>query len=269
MSAILERLKFIEPVTIKYGSTEKIEFISIDKLRYSKKRIRQKISRGEITDMAKNLKTFGVLQPLEINERNEVVLGTRRFEAAKLASFEKLPVIRRNTSEIHEIEKQLASDLHSKSLTVIEKAIAFQKLIELKGISKYALAKYLNISHNLVCRTLAILDADARTILLIKQGKISQRMVSMVVYRLKNKNLEQFVVNEIIEKKMSIAQAENFMGEVNDPEVFKKHFLQRVKAFKTMITHFKEKMKVLNFNDAQKEDIIRELNKIDFEHILM
>jgi len=267
MSAILKRLKANEEISIKDHTPEKIELISIDKLSYSKKRIRQRVNREEILLMSKNLRRFGVLQPLEINERNEVVLGTRRFEAAKLASLEKVPIIRRETSELYQIEKQLASDLHSKNLTVLEKALAFHKLIELKGLTKYALAKYLNVSHNLICRTLAILDADAETILLMKQGKISQRMVAMVLYRLKDKKLENFVVSEIIEKKMSIAQAENFVAEINDPEIFKKHFLQRVKAFKTMLNHFKEKLKLFNFTIEQKKEINKELEDIDFEEI--
>jgi ParB family chromosome partitioning protein len=119
----LEELESIENITkkINHDNIKKIESIQTDKLKLSKNRIRKAINREDISSMAKNLKMFGILQPLEINEKNEVILGTRRFEAAKLACLEKAPIIRRNSNEIHEIEKQLVSDLHTKHISLLEK----------------------------------------------------------------------------------------------------------------------------------------------------
>ncbi len=230
----LEEIESIENATKKNNDNrEKIEFIPVNKLKLSKKRVRKSVNREEIALMAKNLKMFGILQPLEINEKNEVVLGTRRFEAAKLACLEKVPAIKRTSHELYEIEKQLASDLHSKSISLLERAQAFQKLLELKDITKSELAKYLSLSTNLVCRTLAILEASPETINLMKKGEISQRLVAAVLYRLKDKSKEKYVINKIIKEKMSVAQAENLIAEINDSNILKKHFLKQVKSFRT------------------------------------
>jgi len=246
---------------------EDVLFIPVTELKLNPDRVRRQINREEIADMAANLRIFGILQPLEINERKEIILGSRRFEAAKLAGLDKVPCMVRDSSEIHEMEKQLVSDLHTKHFTVLERAIAFRTLIELKDITKYALAKYLNLSHNLVCRTLAILEANENTLALMSEGKISQRKVAMILYRLKDKRLEDFVVNEIIERKMNIIQAGNFVAEINDPEIFKRHFLQRVKAFKTTLQHFREKLRLLNLTEEQRKEIVEELRGIDFRGI--
>ncbi len=246
---------------------EEVLFLPVDELKLNPNRVRRQINREEIAEMAANLKMFGILQPLEVNEDKEVVLGTRRFEAAKLASFDTVPCIIRESSDLHEMEKQLVSDLHTKHFTVLERALAFRTLLELKDMTKYALANYLGLSHNLVCRTLAILEANENTLQLMKEGKINQRKVAMVLYRLKDKRLEDFVVNEIIERGMNIIQAGNFIAEINDPEIFKKHFLQRVKAFKTTLQNFKEKLKLLNLTDKQRDEIVEELRGIDFREI--
>lgn len=270
MGKIYDRLKeSLELAELIHAPKEREEvlFLPVSELKLNPNRVRKQVNREDITDMAKNLKMFGILQPLQINERKEVILGNRRFEAAKLASLEKVPCIVRESSQIHEMEKQIVSDLHTKHLTVLERAIAFQKLIEIKEITKYALAKYLNLSHNLVCRTLALLGANENTLKLMKEGKISQRKVAMILYRLKDKSMEDFVVKEIIERKMNIVQAGNFIAEINDPEIFKKHFLQRVKAFKTSLYNFKDKLKMLNLTDEQKEEIHQELRGIDFKEI--
>jgi len=269
MSRIQERLELAlsELAVPQIKEKEEVLFLPLTELRLNPDRVRRKVNREDIRDMAENLKRFDILQPLEINEKKEVILGNRRFEAAKLAGLDKVPCVVRESSRLYEMEKQLVSDLHSKHLTVLERAIAFRKLIELKGITKYALAKYLNLSHNLVCRTLALLQANENTLRLMKEGKISQRKVAMILYRLKDKSLEDFVVNEIIERKMNIVQAGNFIAEINDPEIFKKHFLMRVRAFKTTLFHFKEKLKMLNLTEEQRKEIIEELRGIDFREI--
>ena len=160
MGKIYDRLKeSLELAELIPAPKEKEEvlFLPVSELKLNPNRVRKQINREDISGMAKNLGMFGILQPLEINEKKEVILGNRRFEAAKLASLERVPCIVRESSEIHQMEKQIVSDLHTKHLTVLERAGAFQKLMEIKGFTKYALAKFLNLSHNLVCRTLSIL----------------------------------------------------------------------------------------------------------------
>jgi hypothetical protein len=66
---------------------------------------------------------------------------------------------------------------------------------------------------------------------------------------------------------MNIVQAGNFIAEVNDPEIFKKHFLQRVRAFKTSLSAFRGKLRLLNLNEVQKAEIISELESISFREI--
>jgi ParB family chromosome partitioning protein len=240
--------------------SEKIEIISVEDLRFSKNRVRKSVNREEISMMAESIKRFGILQPLEINEKNEVILGTRRLDAAKLASLNKVPVIKRTSSELYEIEKQLISDLHSKNITLLERAEAFQKLIELKAMTKYALAKYLCLSNNLVCRTLAILKANPETIKLIKSGKLSQRIAASVLYRLKDKSKENYIITKIINEKLSVEQAENLVAEINDSKILNKHFLKQLKSFRTSLKKFREKSGVAEAK-VEKE-IKEELRKI-------
>ena len=269
MSRITERLELERSLQLEPEKKEQVLYVPTNKIKLSSNRVRLAINREDVKSMSENLKLFGIMQPIEVNENNEVILGNRRFEAAKLACLDTVPVIQRSSSGIHEVEKQLVSDLHSKQLSVVERALAFRRVMEVKGITKYALAKYLGLSHNLVCRTLAVLEANENTIKLMKQGRISQRKVAMILYRLKDKQLEDFVVNEVIEKGMNIVQAGNFIAEINDPEIFKKHFLQRVRSFKTSLLNFREKLKLLDLSEEQKREVIGELRSIDLERIFL
>ncbi len=259
-SIIQERLKC--DVFLNDDNCEKVELISIEKIKYSQNRIRRRINREDINMMAKNLKTFGILQPLEINDKNEVVLGTRRLEAAKLADLKFIPVIRRNSNELYEVEKQIVSDVHSKHLTLLERAEAFKKLIILKDLNKSSLARYLGLSKNLICRTLSILNADKETLELIKKGKISERMVATVLYRLKDKTKEKIIIEKIINEKLNISQAERLISEINDSKILKKHFLTQLKGFKTSLRKFKEKSDLNELDNITKKEIKNELEEL-------
>lgn len=169
MGRILNRLKDLEDIKIKKDKSEEIELIPLSRLKLQKNRVRKSINREKIDLMSKNLKLFGILQPLEINHKNEIVLGTRRFEAAKLASLDKIPVIKRSSNDLYEIEKQLISDIHTDHPSLLEKAKAFQLLLEVKDVNKTALARYLGLSSNLICRTLSILEASPETLSLMKK----------------------------------------------------------------------------------------------------
>jgi ParB family chromosome partitioning protein len=242
------------------GYAEKLEIVNLEDLKFSKNRVRKRINREELLTMAKSIKAFGVMQPLEINENNEVILGTRRFEAAKLASLKEVQVIRRSTSELYEIEKQLVSDIHTEHISLIDRANAFHKLIELKRITKYALARYLCLSDNIICRTLAILEANKTTSQLIKEGKISERTAASVLYRLKDKSKEDYIMEKIVREKMSVEQAENLVAEINDSNILNKHFLKQVKGFKTSLKKYMEKSKLSKIN--LEKDVADELDDI-------
>lgn len=265
---VKESLDVMEAQSDSYKHVKNFEYgnvhhIPINKIKSSPNKVRKSINRDDISHMAENIKKFGIFQPIEINENNEVILGHRRFEAAKLAFLEYVPCIIKESSQVRETEKQIISDIHTKHLTVIERAKAFKALMEINDITKYGLAKYLNLSHNLVCRTLSILEANKTTISLIEDGKISQKKAAMVLYRLKDKSLEDFVMKEIIRKKMSIEQAGNFISELNNPKLFKKHFLTRMKAFETSIKEFEKKVKEIPMGEEDKKDIKDTLERVN------
>jgi len=84
----------------------------------------------------------------------------------------------------------------------------------------------------------------------------------MVLYRLKDKSLEDYVVQEVINKKMNILQAGNFVAELNDPETFKKHFIKQLKSFKTSVKNYQKKLSKIILTDEQKKEIKKEFEQI-------
>jgi inorganic pyrophosphatase len=95
---------------------------------------------------------------------------------------------------------------------------------------------------------------------LIKQGEISQRLVAAVLYRLKDKSKEKYIIDKIIKEKLNVSQAENLVAEINDSNILKKHFLKQVKSFRTSLKKFKEKANIAGIKEEK--EIEKELKKI-------
>lgn len=241
---------------------QKVEFVNTNNLKLRQNRLRKEFSWKDLQPLMKSLKLFGFFQPLQINENNEVILGSRRLEAAKMAFIDKVPVMKTEANDYEAIQRELFSDLSSKNLSLREKAEAFRQILNMTGMTKYALANYLSLSHTSVCKTLSILKANKETIKLMEEGEISEKKVAMVLYRLKDKSKENYVVNEIIKRKMDIIQAGNFVAEVNNPEIFKKHFLTRLKAFETSIKNFRKRAKEINLGEKDRIEVKRTLESI-------
>jgi len=74
MGKIYDRLKeSLELAELLHAPKEREEilFLPVSELKLNPNRVRKKVVREDITDMAKNLKMFGILQPLEINEKRD------------------------------------------------------------------------------------------------------------------------------------------------------------------------------------------------------
>jgi DNA modification methylase/ParB-like chromosome segregation protein Spo0J len=73
---------------------------------------------GDIQALAESIKEVGLIHPVVINSRNELVAGYRRLEAAKLLGWEKIPAVRLNIDPIQGVYHE---NLVRKDLTVRER----------------------------------------------------------------------------------------------------------------------------------------------------
>ncbi len=95
---------------------------------------RLNFSEKDIKALAESIKSKGVLVPLVVrrsdSDRYELIAGERRLRAAKIAGFERVPVIVREASPAEMLEIALIENLHREDLDPIEEAEACQRLMK-------------------------------------------------------------------------------------------------------------------------------------------
>ncbi|OGK90454.1 MAG: hypothetical protein A2X51_02950 [Candidatus Rokubacteria bacterium GWC2_70_24] len=85
-----------------------------------------------LSELAASLRQSGVIQPVVVRRAGQgyqLIVGERRWRAAKLAGLEKIPAVIREATDAESLELALIENLLREDLNPIEQAEAYQKLL--------------------------------------------------------------------------------------------------------------------------------------------
>lgn len=88
---------------------------------------------GSLDELAKSIREKGILQPLTVrpmSDHHEVILGSRRYRAAKLAGITTVPVVIREMSDEQALEAMIVENLQRSDVHPLEEADGFKALQE-------------------------------------------------------------------------------------------------------------------------------------------
>ncbi|WP_124040294.1 ParB/RepB/Spo0J family partition protein [Neoactinobaculum massilliense] len=122
----------------------------------------------ELDELAQSLREVGVLQPIVVrplaepdsahpDARYELIMGERRWRAARRAELETIPAIVRHTEQTDMLRDALLENLHRAQLNPLEEAAAYQQLLEDFDCTQDELAKKIARSRPQIANTLRLL----------------------------------------------------------------------------------------------------------------
>lgn len=125
-----------------------------------------------LAELANSIKEHGVLEPLIVAKTPagyQIIAGERRWRAAKMAGLTKVPVVIKETTSRGMLEMALVENVQREDLNPIERAQAFQRLVEEFGLPVSEIARRISKSDSYVSNTIKLLALpDA-----IKDGLVS------------------------------------------------------------------------------------------------
>ena len=111
-------------------------------------------------ELSESVKRSGVLQPVIVRKVGlgyELVIGERRWRAAKMAGLEKIPAVVRDVSDKESIELALVENLLREDLNPIEEADAYRKLLADFGWTQEELAQHVGKDRSSIANYLRLL----------------------------------------------------------------------------------------------------------------
>ncbi|MBI2461646.1 MAG: ParB/RepB/Spo0J family partition protein [Candidatus Rokubacteria bacterium] len=137
-----------------------IEEIPVEAIVPSGHQPRKELDEQGLEELAASLKRSGLLQPVIVRRRGDgyqLVVGERRWRAARRAGLARIPAIVRETSDAEALELALAENLLREDLNPMEEAEAYQRLLAEFGWSQEDLAQRIGKDRSSVANSLRLL----------------------------------------------------------------------------------------------------------------
>ncbi|CAM5197496.1 ParB family chromosome partitioning protein OS=Ureibacillus acetophenoni OX=614649 GN=SAMN05877842_105199 PE=3 SV=1 [Ureibacillus acetophenoni] len=195
-----------------------IKKISIQKLVANPYQPRKIFEDEAIEELAQSIREHGIIQPIVVRKKGtkyEIVVGERRFRAAKLANLDEVPAIVKEMTEEQMMEVAILENLQREDLTPIEEAEAYQSLIEKLNFTQEDLAKRLGKSRPHITNHIRLLQLPDVVRQMVNDGALSMGH-GRTLLGLKNKRRIPEVANKVIKQQLNVRQLENLIKEYNE-----------------------------------------------------
>lgn len=119
-------------------------YCDIDSIRPNPYQPRRRFSDQDLKGLSSSIKEKGIIQPLVVRAVStgyELIVGERRWRAARLAGVKQVPVVVRNISGAEMVETALVENIQREDLNPLEKADAYYRLIKEFGLTQREVAK--------------------------------------------------------------------------------------------------------------------------------
>lgn len=161
-----------------FDAPEELKEVDVAKISVNPFQPRRQFVQEELEELAASIIAVGLIHPPTVrpNERGngyELVSGERRFRAAQLAGFTKIPVIIRYRNDTLSAQAALIENLQRVDLNPIEIAKALRKLVEEFGVSQDDLAQRIGKKRSTVANYFRLLILPKHIQDSVAQGTIT------------------------------------------------------------------------------------------------
>ncbi len=130
-----------------------------------------------LDELAESIRQQGILQPLLVRpagDNYQIILGERRWRAAQQAGLETVPCIVQEVDDRQALEMALIENLHREDLNAVERARAYQQLIDDFNFTHEDLAQHIGKSRSAITNTLRLLQLPEEVLISLAEGNISE-----------------------------------------------------------------------------------------------
>ena len=233
---------------------KQIQDIELSKIKPNQFQPRRQFSENSIKELAQTLDKEGLLQPIVIREDGEeyeIIAGERRFRAAQLLAWEKIPAIVNNMDDDQAAFLALIENLQRENLNPIDEAKAYTNLMKLNNLTQAELAKDMGKSQSYVANKLRLLKLTPKVQSYLASGEISARHGRALVGL--SERDQSRVVDEILANNLNVKETEEIIKDLDeyfakkneDKTEKKKRFAKRMpKDLKVQINTIKQAIKL-------------------------
>jgi ParB family transcriptional regulator, chromosome partitioning protein len=151
--------------------------LSVEAIEPNPNQPRKDFDDAALEELSASLKRSGVLQPVIVRRRGanhyQLVVGERRWRAAKLAGLTTVPAIVREVADPETLELALVENILREDLNSMEEAEAYQRLLAEFGWTQEQLAERVGKDRSSVANSLRLLKLPAEIQADLRLGRLT------------------------------------------------------------------------------------------------
>ena len=193
--------------------------IGITEIVPNKYQPRKNFDEENLNDLVNSIRERGIIQPIIVRKsedqisKYEIIAGERRWLAAQKAGLHEVPVVVTEADDLKSLEFAIVENVQRHDLNPLEEAQGYQRLINEFSYDQEKVSKFIGKSRSHVTNCLRILSLPDDVLKLIENKKLTSGHAKILV----GLDNASFVANKIVDKKLSVRQAEAFV------KIFKKN----------------------------------------------
>ena len=190
-----------------------INKLSVSDLVSNKFQPRKIFDEESLQDLTNSIKQRGIIQPIIVrisadhDSKYEIIAGERRWLAAQKAGLHEVPVVITNVSDLKSLEFAIIENVQRHDLNAIEEARGYKRLIQEFSYDQEKVAQFIGKSRSHIANYLRLLNLPEEVLKLIEGKKLSAGHAKILV----GLNNVEFFAKKIVEKNLSVRQAENLV----------------------------------------------------------
>jgi len=195
---------------------------------------RKNFNQDSLKELAESIKAQGIIQPILVrmtsNNQFEIIAGERRWQAAKIAKLDEVPVVVKDIPDSTALAMALIENIQREDLNVIEEARGIKRLIDEFNITHEAAAEAVGKSRAAVSNTLRLLSLSEHAQNALETNKIEMGHARAI---LSLSPIDQAMMcQKIVNQKLTVREVEKEVSEGStkktSPKQSKDHDIQRL-----------------------------------------
>ena len=197
--------------------------VPIDSISPNPRQPRTVFDESALNELIASIKEIGILQPPVVRQTSsgkyELIMGERRFRAAKAAGLKSIPVIIRQTPDNELLREALIENIHRSQLNPLEEGAAYAQLLNDFNCTHDELATKLGRSRPLISNTMRLLNLPANVQRKVAAGVISAGHARALLGLTDEAEIEK-LANRIVAEGLSVRATEEAVA-VHSPSTKK------------------------------------------------
>ncbi|HAC2140140.1 TPA_asm: ParB/RepB/Spo0J family partition protein [Listeria monocytogenes] len=197
---------------------ETVQNIAIKEIKPNPYQPRKIFDAKAINELRDSIKIHGVLQPIILRNTDkgyEIVVGERRYRAAKEAKLKEIPAVVRDLTEEEMMELSVIENLQREDLSPLEEAESYQFLMKKLSLTQAKLAERVGKSRPYIANFVRLLTLPEEVQVMLRDGSLSAGHGRVLLGLKLKKNIIP-TAKKAVAQGLTVRQLEDVVNSLNE-----------------------------------------------------